>query len=123
MPNGVTGTSTGITPKKNNNKKRLQPGVRPTAPSTAGLGLLATPPSTAAAQPSPLRQMAETQNGLGMQMQPEHALANIALQRRTAQQNITPAGGAPGVAEEAERLSKYQKKRAKRAPPSPLGAA
>ena len=126
MANYVSGTSAGIldknNSKKNNQKKRLQPGAKPASPNTAGLGLL-TKPGQEAAQPSPLRQIAEAAGPLGGQLaSPEHALASMALQRRTAQQNITPSGGAAGIAEEAERLSKYQKKRVKRAPPSPLAA-
>ena len=126
MANYVSGTSSGIldknNSKKNNKKKRIQPTAKPASPSTAGLGLLGKDPSEVA--PSPLRTAAQEQGPLGMQMRPpEDALANIALQRRTAQQNITPGGGNAGALEEAERLSKFQKKRTKRTSPSPLAPA
>ncbi len=120
-----SGTSTGILDKNNSKKKKTAPkqqGGRAsgngtaslTAPSTAGLGILGKDPDEVK-QPV-LRERAQMQGPLGQNNQvPEEALANIALQRRTAQQNIVPAGGS---APAEEQISKFQKKRQQRQKPS-----
>ncbi len=124
------GTSTGILNGNNSKKKKTAPkqqggraptaGQRPsiTAPSTAGLGILGKDPDDVK-QPM-LREKAQLQGPLGQNNQvPEEALANIALQRRTAQQNIVPAGGS---APAEEQMSKFQKKRQQRQKPSAVSA-
>lgn len=122
------GTSTGILNGNNSKKKKTVPkqqggraaGNRPTltAPSTAGLGILGKDPEDV--KPPMLRQRAQIQGPLGQNNQiPEEALANIALQRRTAQQNIVPAGGG---APPEEQMSKFQKKRQQRQKPSAVSA-
>lgn len=123
-----SGTSTGILDKNNSKKKKATPkqqggtasGNRPTltAPSTAGLGILGKDPEDV--KPPMLREKAQMQGPLGQNNQlPEEALAGIALQRRTAQQNIVPAGGM-GAAE--EQVSKFQKKRQQKQKPSAVSA-
>lgn len=121
------GTSTGILDKNNSKKKKTPPkqqgrsasGNRPTltAPSTAGLGILGKDPEDV--KPPMLREKAQMQGPLGMNQIPEEALASVALQRRTAQQNIVPAGGMAPV---EEVTSKFQKKRQQRQKPSAISA-
>jgi hypothetical protein len=66
-----------------------------------------------------LREKAQQQGPLGMNQIPEEAMANLALQRRTSQQNVAPAGGM-GVAEDA--AIKTQKKRNQKQKPSAISA-